>query len=335
MNDYYPEDARISAADAPAAESSSAAPTNGFYPEGARIAAPENRAAMKSAASLRDAAARGAVLESRVVKCDPSHALHVDLGVMRGVIPREEGAIGIDTGLTRDIALISRVGKPVCFVITGFSRAPDGRLCAVCSRKRAQEMCARQYLSRLIPGDVIGAKVTHLENFGAFCDVGAGVSALLPIDAISVSRIPHPCARFVPGQDIRAVVRERDAFGRLTLTHKELLGTWEENVSRFSVGETVPGVVRSVENYGVFIELTPNLAGLAEYTDRVQPGQYAAVYIKNIIPERMKVKLVIVDVSLDKPPYRPLHYFFKGDHISAFSYAPAGCGRRIETVFDS
>ena len=306
---------------------------NEFYPEGTRIGTAENRAAMSSVSSLREAAARETVLESRAVKCDSSHALYVDLGVMQGIIPREEGALGIDTGVTRDIALISRVGKPVCFTVTGFTRAEDGKLRALLSRKTAQQKCTDLFLSRLVPGDVIGARVTHMENFGAFCDVGAGVSALLPIDAISVSRIPHPSARFTVGQEIRAAVRERDPMGRLTLTHKELLGTWRENTEAFDVGETVPGIVRSVENYGVFIELTPNLAGLAEYTDRVKPGQSVAAYIKNIIPERMKIKLVIVDVSDEKPSVRPVSYFFTGSHISVFRYAPEECPKRTDTYF--
>ena len=45
----------------------------------------------------------------------------------------------------------------------------------------------------------------------------------------------------------------------------------------------------------MFVELTPNLAGLAEYVDGVQAGQRASVYIKSILPERMKIKLIIVD----------------------------------------
>ena len=88
-----------------------------------------------------------------------------------------------------------------------------------------------------------------------------------------------------------------------------------------------------MENYGVFVELTPNLAGLAEYSDRVQPGQTAAVYIKNIIPARMKIKLVLVDVYDEKPAPRQLTYYFNGSRISRFRYSPAECPKVVETVF--
>ena len=306
---------------------------NEYYPEGALLGTSENRAAMQSVSALKEAAQKETVLEARAVKCDQAHNIHVDLCGFPGVIPREEGAVGIETGEVRDIALISRVGKPVCFTVAALCRNEEGRLYARLSRKRAQEKCAADYIAALLPGDVIDAQITHMEPFGAFCDIGAGINALLPIDAISVSRIPHPSARFYTGQRIKAAVLSRDSLGRVTLTHKELLGTWEENAAQFAVGETVPGLVRSVEPYGVFVELTPNLAGLAEFSDRVEAGQTAAVYIKNIIPARMKIKLVLVDVYDEKPSLRPLNYFFTGAHISRFRYSPAACGKIVETVF--
>ena len=103
-----------------------------------------------------------------------------------------------------------------------------------------------------IRDSVIPARVTHLESFGAFADVGCGVVALLPIDAISVSRIDHPRERLAPGMDIRTVVRAIEGT-RITLTHKELLGTWAENAAQFHAGETVAGIIRSVEPYGCLL----------------------------------------------------------------------------------
>ena len=50
------------------------------------------------------------------------------------------------------------------------------------------------------------------------------------------------------------MIKSRDEQGRLVLSLRELLGTWQENAGRFAVGETVVGIVRSIEDYGVFIE---------------------------------------------------------------------------------
>ena len=83
---------------------------------------------------------------------------------------------------------------------------------------------------------------------------------------------------------------------RVILTYKELLGTWEDNVKDFEEGETVTGIVRETEKSknGIFIELKPNLVGMAEYKEGIEYGQNVDVYIKKIIPDRKKIKLLIV-----------------------------------------
>ncbi len=303
-----------------------------YYPEGWLINTPANKAATASPGALLEACREERILEARAIICDSAHNLIVDLHGIRGIIPREEGAMGIREGTVRDIAIISRVNRPVCFVVTDVSTDDAGGFIATLSRRRAQEKCMEEYLSTLVPGDIIDARVTHLETFGAFADIGCGVVALLPIDAISVSRIDHPRERFTVGMDIRAVVRSSENR-RITLSHKELLGTWEENASAFAPGETVAGIVRSVEPYGVFVELAPNLAGLAEPREGVTPGQQASVFIKSIVPGRMKIKLIIIEnFEYDYRPEPPA-YFFTGKHMDHFLYSPAGCEKKIESFF--
>lgn len=304
-----------------------------YLPEGARINTPANRAAMRNLISLQEACRRGSVLEARASLCSAGHDLSIELGEIRGLIPKTEGALGMDTGETRDIAVISRVSKPVCFRIMGFERGADGGITAVCSRRSVQRDCYDNYISALVPGDVIPAVVTHMENFGCFADIGCGISSLLPIDAVSVSRISHPTDRFRTGQKIHAVVSGRDEQGRVCLSHKELLGTWEENAANFAPGETVSGIIRSVEDYGVFVELTPNLAGLAEPCPFLSPGQQASVYIKSLIPEKMKVKLIIVDAYDAEIRPEPPRYFITSGHIARWQYSPEGCRKEFFTEF--
>ena len=304
-----------------------------YYPENYLIATKENENCLSTRAALKEAYYNGRILEARAVVCDKEHNLHVDLGVMKGIMPREECAIGIDDGSVRDIAIISRVNKPVMFKITGFDTDEEGKPVAVLSRKAVQNECMTEYISSLVPGCVIDAVVTHMESLGVFADIGAGICALMPIDSISVSRIPHPSARFSAGQKIKAVVKSIDENGRITLSYKELLGTWEENASLFKAGETVPGIVRSVERYGIFVELKPNLAGLAEYVPGVVPGQHASVYIKNLIPERMKIKLIIVDSFDAQYPNEPVTYYNTSDFIDRWVYSPECSDKKIETVF--
>ncbi|MBQ8266968.1 MAG: S1 RNA-binding domain-containing protein [Clostridia bacterium] len=303
-----------------------------YHPEGTLINTDENKKHMTSEAGLALAQSLEIILEANVVMCDAEHNLIVELGTMKGIIPRDEGAIGIREGKTRDIALISRVGRPVCFIITDFAIDRYGKKYAVLSRRAAQQKCLNYILDNVTTGDIIDARITHLESFGAFCDVGCGNVALLPIDAISVSRISHPKDRFFVGDRIKAIIKSIDEDNKITLSHKELLGTWEENAAIFSQGQTVSGIVRSIENYGIFVELTPNLAGLAEPKENVRVGQTASVYIKSIIPEKMKIKLIIID-SFDTPCDSNYKYFYNEEHISEFVYSPEESAKQISTYF--
>lgn len=302
-----------------------------YRPEGCLFKTAENQRYIATVEGLTEAMEKGVILEARAAVCDSSHNLIVDLPCASGIIPREHGAVGITNGKTRDIALISRVNKIVCFKVLSIS-ADSGRVVAHLSREAAQQEFLTEYANKLALGDVIETRITHMEQFGCFVDIGCGVPSLIPIDAISVSRISHPSDRFQVGQFIRAVVRSRDG-SRICLTHKELLGTWEQNTAGFETGETVSGIVRSVETYGIFVELAPNLAGLAELREDIRPGQNVSVYIKAIIPEKMKVKLVIVDICDDCEPSRQVKYFFEGDHMDKWVYSPDSSGREIATDF--
>ena len=304
---------------------------NDFYPEGFKT---ENKRSIMSTALLAEAKVQQTVLEAPVILCDASHNLFVNLGCMRGIIPRSEGALGIEEGTTRDIALISRVGKTVSFVVTGFGEDRNGKPYALLSLRIAQRLCLDYILNCKHIGDIINAKITHFESFGAFCDIGCGNIALLPIDAISVSRISHPKDRFYLGENIKTVIKNIAPDGKITLSHKELLGTWEENACMFAPGQTVTGVVRSVEDYGIFVEITPNLAGLAEPRAGTQVGQQASVYIKSIIPEKMKIKLIIID-SFDTGYTPRLKYFYTGDALYEWDYSPKDCTKQITTKFCS
>ena len=268
-----------------------------YPPEGRLLHTPGNQAACQSLHTLAQAQVKQTILEGRTILCTPGHDLQVQLGPFTGVIPREETALGIREGTVREIAILSRVGKPtMCMVSSVLS---DGTL--LLSRRQAQEHTLAALLDRPL-GTVLPGTITHLAPFGAFVDIGCGVTSMLPIARCSVARISHPAQRFSIGQEIFVVLAEKDRkTNRLTLSHKELLGTWSENAARFAPGMTVTGLVRSRKTYGTFIELTPNLAGLADQTEGIKENDAVAVYCKAIQPDRMKVKLNILQRLLLLP----------------------------------
>ncbi len=316
--------------------------SNTYKPEGMLQRTEENKEAMRDLPSLERAMRAGKILEAPVLLCDNQMRLHVDLGCMRGIIEREEVVYCRPGEIVKDIAVITRVGKIVAFRILRFAEE-NGEIVAMLSRRAAQEECMAAFLSRVTTGDIISARVTHLETYGAFVDIGCGIVSLLSIDCISVSRISHPKDRLRCGMYIWVIVKSIEKESkRIFVTMKELLGTWEENAARFEPGQTVVGRVRSIESYGIFVELAPNLAGLAELRGsgnlpvRTAVGELAAVFIKSILPERIKVKLVMVDsYAAEDLPDVPKYYVDveKTRHIDYWEYSPACSTRLVETIF--
>ena len=84
---------------------------NTYKPEGLKFMSAENREYLYSAVSLEKAMISGKILEAPAVMCDSEMALSVDLGTMEGIIEKDESALA--DGEIKDIAVITRVGKPV------------------------------------------------------------------------------------------------------------------------------------------------------------------------------------------------------------------------------
>lgn len=284
--------------------------------------------------TLKAAADSGEILEAITQRCGADHTLHFSLDGIAARMPREEAVAPWISGATREIAVLSRVGRPTCFVVSSLQSDAKGAPLALLSRRAAQETAMEFFLEHLEPGMVLTCRVVRLESFGAFLDIGCGVVAMLPIEHISVSRIHHSNQRFQEGQKILAAVYRIDPENRrITMSHRELLGTWMENASRFQPGETVRGIVRSIKPYGSFIELSPNLSGLADNREDLEVGDEVSVFIKNIRPERMKVKLQVIEKLPLTESIPPLAYQITDGKLDRWTYSPPGCEKVVETVF--
>ena len=285
--------------------------------------------------SLKQAAESGEILEAVALRCDVEHTLHFSLNGIRAIMERGEVNAPWISGADRDIAILSRVGKPTCFTVQEVFTDEKGAPVARLSRRTAQEKAMDYFLQCLRPGSVLTCRVTRLESFGVFLDMGCGIVAMLPIEHISVSRISHTKERFRTGQKILSAVLSVDPERRrFTMTHRELLGTWMENASWFRPGETVPGVVRSVQPYGSFIELAPNLSGLADTREDLAPGDRVSVYIKSIRPERMKIKLQVIEKLPPDAALPPLRYQITDGRLEHWVYSPPNYEKEpVETDF--
>lgn len=292
-----------------------------YLPEGMNQSYRTNAEALLALNDIKKYIRESLPLELTVDRCDSRHDLHTTLSGFPAVIRRSEAISSAVSGAEKEIAVISLVGKTISCELTDMVLDETGGTVLLLSRKHIQEKALSYLLNTLTEGDVIPAVITSLSPIGAFVDIGCGIIALLPIRQISVSRIHHPRERFSPHQTIYAAVQKIDRENnRFLLTHKELLGTWSENAAAFQAGETVTGVVRGVKSYGVFVELAPNLTGLAEPDNTLHDGDRVCVLIKTILPEKHKVKLHIISVLGAAENADPLHYFIKSGNITGWDY---------------
>ena len=142
---------------------------------------------------------------------------------------------------------------------------------------------------------------------------------------------------FIPGSVRYMDIDEKIphmGWNQLHITnHQPILKYVHENDDAYFVHSYMAHIVRSIEDYGIFVELAPNLAGLAEPKENIHAGQSVSVYIKALIPEKMKIKLIIVDTCEDISPIKDMKYFLSESHIETWNYASEASGKTITSVF--
>lgn len=260
-----------------------------FIPEGWHI----DKRAISS--NILDRAIRTQeILEAKVVKCDEDYNLHLQFDNNKmGIINKEEIELVNNSKTFKENISTSKINKYVQFKVKGIDESNN----YILSRKDVEKEAISWIKDEVKEGTVLKGIVKSIQPYGAFVEIGGGVVGLLHIEDMSIARIKSPKERVRIGQKINIMVKSIDREQeKIILTYKELLGSWEENIQGIEEGTTIIGKAREVEKSknGIFIELKPNLVGLAEYKDGIEYGQNVNVYVKKIIPEKKKIKLIIV-----------------------------------------
>lgn len=235
-------------------------------------------------------------LQGIVKKCDEHYNLYIQFEKgLTGIMPRQEiEAINIEeSGLPKSNLCTGKVHKFVQFKI---KEAKDENNVIV-SRKEVQKEALEWIKKDLKEGQIVAGIVKNIKPYGAFIEVGGGVVGLIHIEDLSIARIKTPFERLNIGQKVQVMIKSINReTGKMILSYKETLGTWEENAKKFTSGTKAKGIIRETEKNknGIFIELTPNLVGMAEYKEGLEYGQMVDVYIKKIDNQRKKVKLLII-----------------------------------------
>ncbi len=235
------------------------------------------------------------LIEGKVVRYDDNFNLIVDFGKkIEGIIYRDDvSLVRSEEGIVPENVVIGNLNRTIKLKIKNIDE--NGKYKYILSKKDVEVESRKWMQNNLKENMIMYGRVRSIQSYGVFIEILEGVVGLLHIEDISIARTKHPSERFKIGQKVKVMVKDFDKdTGRVILTYKELFGTWEENIAKFKEGTNVEGIARDREKNGIFVELTPNLVGLAEHRSGVEYGQKVIVYIKKIVPEKKRIKLVIV-----------------------------------------
>lgn len=159
--------------------------------------------------------------------------------------------------------------------------------------------------SQLVVGDVVEGKVSRLTNFGAFIDVG-GVDGLVHISEISYKHVDKPSDILKVGQDVKVkVIGIDNDRHRISLSIKQTEPSpFEQATADLNEGDIFEGEVKSLTNFGAFVEVADGIQGLVHVSeisnkhvdkpsDVLKVGQSVKVKVLNIDPSDRRISLSI------------------------------------------
>ncbi len=215
---------------------------------------------------------------------------------IKAILPRSEASSVVnDDGLVDTKHIINKAGKRIEVCIKEIIKDSEDKTLVIAS-KRILELKVRRWMyMHLKPGMKLRGVVRGLTEYAAFVDVGGGVTGMLKTSDISNVVVNHASDILKLGQRIEVIVKKYDRdTGKIDLSYKENFGTFEDNIKNLKEGEIVEGIVRNRTRTGIFVELKPNLSGIADHVSGIEYGQKVLVSIKKINVERKKIKLIII-----------------------------------------
>lgn len=180
----------------------------------------------------------------------------------------------------------------------------------IVSEKAAMEEKQRELIGQYKVDDVVDGTVTGVVDFGVFVEFGPKLEGLVHISELAWQRIDDPRTLMKVGDQIKAKIIAIDGT-KISLSVKRLLDDpWRKAVERYSVGEKVKGKVLKLNPFGAFVELDPEIHGLAhisELSDKVirdpseavTPGKEYNFHILSIDAKNHRLGLSMK--SLKKP----------------------------------
>lgn len=211
--------------------------------------------------------------------------------------------------IQRDTDASSLLGETLICEVMEIDRSRNRVLL---SRRRVEEgermVALSEAVGNLTPGTKVKGKVTRIEAFGAFVNIGHGVEGLVHVSQISRQRVEKVDEHLKVGQDVDAMILEiKEGGKKISLGMKQLEpDPWDEVPHRLSVDSQITGKVTRLMDFGAFVEVLPGIEGLLHVsqisTERIQNiqrvlnvGQEVTVRVASIDPESQRIGLSRLD----------------------------------------
>ena len=268
-------------------------------------------------------------LRVRPVDAPSMAGVDVEVGeLVEGTVTvTNKGGVEVEIGKARAFCPISQlsdrfvedssayVGRKLRFLVTEVKPGRRGSL--VLSRRahleKKKEAEAEATRARLEIGATLSGRVTALEHFGAFVDLG-GIEGLVHVSELSHQRVGHPKDLLEIGQHVEVKVLDidRDPKGRdrISLSRRALeRDPWLDAVDHWGEGTTATGKVRRLESFGAFVELQPGIEGLLHISELgrgrrinhprevLEAGQTLGVRVLRLDADRQRISLQPLDTS--------------------------------------
>lgn len=120
------------------------------------------------------------------------------------------------------------------------------------------------------PGTRIHGKIVNLLPYGAFIEIEPGIEGLIHVSEMSwVKNVTDPSEVVKKGDEVEAIVLSvQKEEGKISLGIKQTEhNPWDDVEKKYPVGHNVKAEIRTLTNYGAFVELEPGVEGLIHISD--------------------------------------------------------------------
>lgn len=123
---------------------------------------------------------------------------------------------------------------------------------------------------RYPPGTRVKGKIVKLLPYGAFIEIEPGIEGLIHVSEMSwVKNVTDPSEVVNKGDEVDALVLSvQKEEGKISLGIKQTEhNPWDDVERKYPIGANVKAEVKSLTNYGAFVELEPGIEGLVHISD--------------------------------------------------------------------